>query len=192
LLQEIGQVVKVDGRKAQVRVKPSETCAQCGRCGLAALSKQEDILMDAWNEIGAVAGDSVLIEVESKDHLTATFVVHIVPLLAGAAGYIAGAFVAYQAGLKTAAAGAAGAVFAFLLSFAGIRAYDRKSSQSGHFVPRIVENFSGAGTTIRSGPDGWQPTAPGEAEELVAWSRGGAREDAGDNRQTGPLPKGKR
>jgi len=143
LLQEIGQVVEASGRKAQVRVRPSETCAQCGRCGLAALSRQEDIVMEAWNDVGAVAGDSVLIEVESKDYLTATFVVHIAPLIAGVAGYIAGVFVGSQAGLNTQTVGATGAVFAFLLSFAGIRAYDRKSSRSGRFVPRIVENLSG-------------------------------------------------
>lgn len=143
MLQEIGQVVEASGRKAQVRVRPSETCAQCGRCGLAALSRQEDIVMEAWNDVGAVAGDSVLIEVESKDYLTATFVVHIAPLIAGVAGYIAGVFVGSQAGLNTQTVGATGAVFAFLLSFAGIRAYDRKSSRSGRFVPRIVENLSG-------------------------------------------------
>ncbi len=143
MLQEIGQVLEANGRKARVRVRPSETCAQCGRCGLAALSKQEDIVMEAWNDIGAAAGDSVLIEVESKDYLTATFMVHIAPLIAGVAGYIAGVFVGGQAGFNTQTLGVAGAIFAFLLSFAGIRAYDRKSSQSGRFVPRIVENLSG-------------------------------------------------
>ncbi len=99
--------------------------------------------MEAWNDIGAAAGDSVLIEVESKDYLTATFMVHIVPLIAGVAGYIAGVFVGGQAGFNTQTVGVAGAIFAFMLSFAGIRAYDRKSSQSGRFVPRIVENLSG-------------------------------------------------
>ncbi|MDP2857767.1 MAG: SoxR reducing system RseC family protein [Bacillota bacterium] len=146
MFQEIGQVVSAEGRKAQVRVKPSETCAQCGRCGLTALSKQEDIVMEAWNDAGAAAGDSVLIQIESRDYLTATFVVHIVPVLAGIAGYIAGAFVASQAGLRTDAAGAVGAIFSFLLSFAGIRAYDRKSSRQGRFMPRIVENLSGGHT----------------------------------------------
>jgi positive regulator of sigma E activity len=98
--------------------------------------------MDAWNDIGAAAGDSVLIEIEAKDYLQATFVVHIVPVLAGIAGYIAGALVAAQAGLSVPGAGAVGAIFSFLLSFAGIREYDRKSSRSGRFVPRIVENLS--------------------------------------------------
>jgi len=138
-LEEIGQVLEAEGQFAKIRMNRTGMCAQCGRCGIMAFQPASDIIVDADNPVGARAGDSVRLEMESRYYLTAAFIVYVFPLLLGGLGYLLGALIASQMGVSEGTLGIAGAVFLFALSFAGIRAYDKKAAREGRYRPHIVE-----------------------------------------------------
>jgi sigma-E factor negative regulatory protein RseC len=123
-LEEIGVVLATDGGRASVRMDRRTACETCGRCGLAALSKSEDIVVTAKNPAGAGPGDRVIVEMEGKAVLSAAFFVFVLPLLLAGFGYVLGGTVA--------------ALLLFALSFVAIRVYDRRVEKSGRLDPTIV------------------------------------------------------
>lgn len=106
---------------------------------MAAFQPAQEIIIEARNDIGAEPGDWVRLEMESRHVLTAAFMIYVFPLIAAVLGYFAGALLASQMGISGTAAGGLGAALFFVMSYAGIRAYDRKAEAEGKFRPTIVE-----------------------------------------------------
>ncbi len=72
-------IVKTDGETAEVAIiretSCGENCAQCkGGC------TPSETVITATNEIGAVAGDRVVIEMSDKNALFATMLAYMIPL----------------------------------------------------------------------------------------------------------------
>lgn len=141
-MQEIGQVLSVQGDTASVRVKRSEACAHCGKCGMLALDSSHDIVVEADNHALARAGDTVRLELEPGEYLTAAFVVYVFPILAAALGYAILAILSPQMGMARGTMGMLGALFGFVASYALIRAYDQKARREGRCKPQVVEIVS--------------------------------------------------
>lgn len=82
-------VIEADARKALVRVA-RVNCAECGRCGLLARSREHTMEFTAANRLGVRRGDEVLLEVPTGRLTTAYLIVFGLPVLAMAAGYLIG------------------------------------------------------------------------------------------------------
>lgn len=84
-MQRTGTVRELDGEFARIVIKRQtacgENCANCGGCS----EKYNEVT--ARNEMGALPGDTVLIEMDDKTVLSAAFWVYIFPLMIFLAGY---------------------------------------------------------------------------------------------------------
>ena len=138
-LEEKGVVVEVRGERAVVRAVPGSQCAGCGSAKHCHGGSGEKTV-EADNEIGARAGDSVVMAVPSGALLRASFRVYILPvvgLLAGAGaaqlvvGRIAGA---EAAGMAAGIGGLAGAI----LSVALLRLTGKGGDRGEGLRPRIL------------------------------------------------------
>jgi sigma-E factor negative regulatory protein RseC len=123
-LEEVGLVIEIRDGHARVKMDRKAACETCGRCGMAALSKGSEIIVDAVNRVGARTGDRVILLMESKAVLSAAFFVFIMPLLVGAAGYALG--------------GVPGAIVFFAMSYGLLKLYDKKVEASRKLEPTIV------------------------------------------------------
>lgn len=138
-LEEKGVVVEVRGERALVRAVQGSQCAGCGSAAYCHGSGGEKTV-EADNEIGAVAGDSVVMAVPSGVLLRASFRVYILPVV----GLLAGAGVAQLvvgriAGPEAAgmAAGIGGLVGA-ILSVTVLRIAGKGGDRGEELRPRIL------------------------------------------------------
>ena len=138
-IEEKGIVVEVRGSRAVVRALQGSQCAGCGSAKYCHGSGGEKTV-EADNEIGAKAGDSVVMAVPSGALLRASFRVYILPVL----GLLAGAAamqlaVGRIAGPETAgmAAGIGGLVGA-ILSVVVLRLSGKSGDRGEGLRPRIM------------------------------------------------------
>ena len=138
-LEEKGVVVEVRGEMAVVRAVPGSQCAGCGSAKYCHGGSGEKTV-EADNEIGARAGDSVVMTIQSGALLRASFRVYIIPvigLLAGAGltqlavGRIAGP---EAAGMAAGIGGLAGVI----LSVVVLRLSGKGGDREGGLRPRIL------------------------------------------------------
>lgn len=87
-MKKTGIVESVVGKTAKVRIRLETSCG--GDCGSCAGCDVKAVTMEAVNNIGADAGDTVELEMESKKVLKAAFFVYFIPLIIFALGYFAG------------------------------------------------------------------------------------------------------
>ena len=132
------QVVRVkellpDGMALVVRTRESACSGECHKCAGCG-SKEQIMLLQAVNTIGAKVGDAVILCSESKPVLKAAAVVYLVPLILFCAGYAVGQQLWKLGGLLGCAGFAAGLALAAL--------YDRHVGKKNETVYTIV-GFSG-------------------------------------------------
>lgn len=79
-MQRIGIIERLmPHQKAMVRLVRHTACEKCGACHLGDANK--NITMVAMNDIGAVTGDKVTIEMPTGGVLKAAFIMYMIPLL---------------------------------------------------------------------------------------------------------------
>lgn len=78
-MQEIGKVVKTDGKRAIVKVDKKDECSKCGMCLFPKNATSIEFSVD--NTLGATEGDTVLFESVSDGKLLGAILVFLVPLL---------------------------------------------------------------------------------------------------------------
>ncbi len=86
---ERGIVVSTGAGVARVRTLPQEACAGCPSCGSCS-GQRESAEMEVVNEIGAAAGDRILMDLDHRAFLKVTFLLYVVPIIALLAGAAAG------------------------------------------------------------------------------------------------------
>lgn len=134
----IGEVMSVKGNRAVVRTARHATCNRCGACGL--FSNTPDMEVEAVNEIGAVPGDRVQLSIESRSVVEAAFLAYMVPLFL----FVIGVFGGYQAARMLWPAihpewmGIPAGLVLMVAGYAYLRAYDRKATQKGKYLPHIT------------------------------------------------------
>lgn len=117
-IEESGTVVEARGRTALVRLKRSSACSGCASAGHChAGGGESEQLLEARNEAGARAGDTVRVAVSARVVINASARIYLLPVAglllgAGAAQVLAGAFISAAAGAN--AAGFGGIAGAFL------------------------------------------------------------------------------
>jgi len=125
----------------EISLEPSEACGRCGAChrgGAGAAS------LEAVDALGVKKGDIVEIEISTRGVVSASFVVYLLPLVFLIAGYGIGSMTAAFTPLPFSgeAAGIAGAVLLFAVSFIVIRWYDRGVSRRGTLRAAVTKVLS--------------------------------------------------
>lgn len=124
-----GIVKSVKSNKAEVIIARSTSCGEsCASCGLC---PGKDTVVTVLNKIGAMAGDSVTIDMADKKVLSAAALVYITPLIALFAGY----FVSY-AFFKSETVSIAVGFLCLAAVFGIIILFDKKLK--GKYTPRII------------------------------------------------------
>ena len=78
-MTEQGVVLSVKDEFAKVRVGRNSACASCGKCGMTENQKHVDFF--ANNEIGAVEGDTVALEIPDTNSAKLALVAYWLPLI---------------------------------------------------------------------------------------------------------------
>ncbi len=83
--QQEGIVIETSGKTAKVKTSRHNDCANCGACpGNSAM------ILEASNQLGAKAGQKVVVEIQEINMLKAAFTVYLLPLIMVAIGILAG------------------------------------------------------------------------------------------------------
>ena len=135
-MREVGEVVRIEGDKAVVRIRRSSACQRCGACGLG--SSSDEMLVTLPNSLNAKPGDMVELTLESVHLLKASAITYLIPLaaliLGVIVGYILGGYLAMDRQLAGAVLGLAFTALAFML----IRAMDPIFKRSNSFTPSMI------------------------------------------------------
>lgn len=135
-MTEVGEVVRIKGDMAVVRIQRSSACRHCGACGLGA--GPDDMLLTLPNSLNAKPGDLVEVSLESGQLLKASAITYLIPLVALIVGVIVGyALGGYMAVDRQLAGAVLGLVFT-AVAFGVIRALDPVFKRSNHFTPRMI------------------------------------------------------
>ena len=78
-MTELGVVLKVKEKFAQVRVGRNSACGECGKCGMTARQKHVDFY--ASDEIGVKVGDTVELEIPETNSAKIALFAYFIPLL---------------------------------------------------------------------------------------------------------------
>jgi sigma-E factor negative regulatory protein RseC len=141
-MRERGVVARfVSAGIVEVSLEPSEACGRCGACHRDQAGSASIEAVDAF---GAKQGDTVEIEISTQGVVAASFVVYLLPVVFLIAGYGIGSMTAAFAPLPFSgeAAGIAGAVLFFAVSFIVIRWYDRGVSRRGTLRAAVTKVLS--------------------------------------------------
>ncbi len=139
-IEESGTVVEVRERTALVRLRRTPACAECASALQCHTGRDAgERLLEARNDVGAVAGDAVLVAVSARAVINASARIYILPVVglligAGVAQLLAGTFISPQAGGT--AAGFGGIAGAVLAALYGRRAA-RRAATGMTTLPRI-------------------------------------------------------
>lgn len=142
-MDHFGQVVELkEENKAVVKVRPTLSCENCGRCGgfFGDPEKKQDHLVEVLNPIGAGKGQLVRLEARPTEVLMAAFMLYLLPLVALLIGLFAGRSIALIQGLSGSAdlwGLGTGLVFMVLLFFV-LRLHERNLAKGRRFKAVIT------------------------------------------------------
>ena len=80
-MTEQGVVLSVKDKFAKVRVGRNSACASCGKCGMT--EKQKHVDFFASNDVGAVEGDTVTLDIPETNSAKLALVAYCLPLIPG-------------------------------------------------------------------------------------------------------------
>ncbi|MBR4720661.1 MAG: SoxR reducing system RseC family protein [Clostridia bacterium] len=130
-MREEGVVKAENGELCEVVVRRKTACGDnCASCGGACKMNFQQVV--AKNEIGAKAGDSVIIEMDSKKVIFSAFLVYIMPILVFVISFYGLAKINFEDTVKTALAGGL-TVVAFCITVL----YDRRHKSD--FLPTVIK-----------------------------------------------------
>lgn len=137
MIEDIGEIVKIDGDKVFVEVERSSACASCG-IQEAELATGGKVVFEAYNIAGANIGDRVRVQVRTGAYVKASLYIYGIPVLFLVIGTIAGAYAATilkrSSDTMSALFAMVGLVVGFIILF-----ILRKSSNKTAYMPVVVE-----------------------------------------------------
>lgn len=138
-MKEIGKVIKIEEDQATIMIQRSTACGECGNCQVGREKLQ--MVMTADNEVGAMVGDEVEIDLENVNFMTAMLIAYGFPLLALMVGIFGGYYGMLALGLSDSTAQALGSIIglvALAASYAVIKYKDDSIKKMKKFKPVIV------------------------------------------------------
>jgi len=138
-VQKAGVVISVERNVAKVEIQKHSSCSNCSACKLG--DENSSLVAEVYNQIGAKVGQTVYIDMESKQVLSAAFIVYIIPLFSLLAGIMLASTILNTIGIMKNADIYSAIVGFFMMtaSFVIIRLKDKKFKSSGKYLPMITE-----------------------------------------------------
>ena len=131
-MDQIGQVVELQGKSAVVRVRRTSACGEnCASCGGECFPTSTTL--KAVNGLNAKVGDMVKVEMSSGAFVLLAFIGYILPILIAIGAYI----VARQLSSDTLMADIS-AVVALVLTLVAFFVLDKLPKKSTRFSSRII------------------------------------------------------
>jgi sigma-E factor negative regulatory protein RseC len=138
VIEDIGNVVKIDGDQAYVEVERSSACASCGFQEAEEFATGGKVVFEAYNMAGADVGNRVRVQVKTGAYTKASLYIYGIPVLFLVIGTIAGAYAATilkrSSDTMSALFAMVGLVVGFIILF-----ILRKSSNKTAYMPVVVE-----------------------------------------------------
>ena len=94
--------------------------------------------VEAINRIGAMVGDGVMIQIETRPFLKTTFLLYLFPIFCMILGAVLGENLAPQLGFDTSALSAILGFGCFFLSMWVVKAKGKKMGEDEAYKPRII------------------------------------------------------
>ncbi len=137
-MDELGRVIAIEDGYAVVNIKRRSACGSCKACEMGKTGKDE-INISVKNELGAVVGDDVRIEMQTPDILMAAFLVYMIPLLALLAGILIVYFAArfYKNINEWMMLGSG--LLCLCISLLFVRQKDKKLRETRKFEPKMIQ-----------------------------------------------------
>lgn len=135
-MRELGQVIRVRGELAVLRVAKSTHCAGCNACQMFDDGQPREIV--ARNDISAKSGDMVEIEINPRIVIGHSLLIFIFPIIFMILGYILGAGLSVQLRMGSEQSGIIGALSFFVLSFVLIFVYEKLFIKKDASSARLV------------------------------------------------------
>lgn len=126
-MAEKGQVLKVNGTTATIKMTRTEACAKCRAC--VAGMKKEDMLIEAQNQCSAKINDWVEVELQGNAFILAALVAYGLPLLCFLAGLGGGYFLLSRLSISPVLVEIGSFLFGMVLTmvaFFGIRSQEKR------------------------------------------------------------------
>ena len=138
---ETGTVIETQGEHATVMTNKSKSCNECGKAEAGICGKKGDgMVLKAENSLGAVKGDTVVIDLENKTHIKAFFILFILPVITLFICAYMGFVISQSTGIQglDVTAGLTGLVLSLVYSLKKIHKLD-KSAQ--FHITRIIHTL---------------------------------------------------
>lgn len=132
---EIGIVIEVENNVTKVKLNKHSDCKNCGTC-----PGNDAAVVEAVNDVNAVPGQRVMIEVKENNVIKIAFVIFILPLIAVFIGSIIGKFIADKIAYNGIWLTIFGGVAGLLLSIFYIRHVDKvaKATEKMQYVIKKI------------------------------------------------------
>jgi sigma-E factor negative regulatory protein RseC len=131
-------VIKTGLGTAWVKTMQSEACEGCSSCGTCN-AQRPDSEVEVINEVGAKAGDRILIDFKTSAFIKITFMLYIFPIICLTLGAMLGLEFAGEYGYDPSACSALMGFMAFFASVFVIRAAGRRMAAQKRYRPQITK-----------------------------------------------------
>lgn len=136
-MDQIGKVIKVDGKKAQVRVFRATACGgECGKCGGCFPTS---MIIDATNDVNANVGQLVKLYSSTKNILLGAVLVYIMPVIALIVAYIVtyNYIISKEMNINAELISILVGIIVLAISFVIVKLIDKKISETDHLEMKI-------------------------------------------------------
>ena len=138
---ETGTVLEIQGKNAIVITNKSKSCNECAKAEAGICGKKgAGMILKAKNSLGAVKGDTVVIDLANKTHIKAFFILFILPVITLFICAYTGFLISQSTGIQglDVIAGLTGLVLSLVYSLIKIHKLD-KSAQ--FHISRIIHTL---------------------------------------------------
>lgn len=136
-MKEIGLVVDIEDFNALVKIDRKTACENCKGCGLSS-TDGKSMIVHALNQANALKGDTVELDMETPNVLTAAFLIYTIPLIGLMFGILSSYGVMNLVGRQSEALSLLIGIIFMGLAFLMIKKNESKIKKSQKFNPVVV------------------------------------------------------
>ena len=130
---EEGLVIETVGNIARIKAGRHNDCKNCGAC-----PGDNDIIVCAKNQKGAIPGQRVVFEVKETSAFMATFVCFVLPLIVGFSGVMLGRLVGQAVHRSSSAFEIIGGIIGLIIAIGYIKLFDSYVNRNEKSQPSIL------------------------------------------------------
>ncbi|ACB84852.1 SoxR reducing system RseC family protein [Natranaerobius thermophilus] len=140
---QVGKVIERKDNYVTVEIERHSACKNCGACDFG-MSGNKTSELELENTVNAEVGDEVVVDMEGKDIVLASFLIYLFPLFSLVLGLFLGNMVAAEINGDENLIGLAFGILFMGFSYTGLKMYDNKvkTSQPQKFKPKILKKLT--------------------------------------------------